>query len=88
LHIYEKTDYKEGEVAATDKRNSITIKPRNLEIFVVEFNILTTEEGMNIANVLPQITGSIPRGLLHQTDIEFLMAITPDKLAGMSKRHN
>ena len=60
-----------------------TKKPQNLETFVVEFS-LTTKEGLTIglhANVLPQITGPILRGPLHQEDIKFLKAITPDKMA-------
>jgi len=54
-HIYDRTDSKEAEVAATEKKNSIVStfgvgKPQNLETCVIEFSI-TTKEGMNIALV-------------------------------------
>lgn len=50
-----------------------------LKVYVIEFNIV----GLPIpshANVLQQITGPIRRGPLHQADVEFLQAITPESL--------
>ena len=60
-----------------------TRKPQNLDTYVVNFNIITKDGSPNslYANVLQQITSPIPRGPLHQADVEFLQAITPEKLA-------
>ena len=60
-----------------------TRKPQSIETYVVDFNMVT-KDGLLIplqANVLQQITGPIRRGLLHQADVEFLQAITPERLA-------
>ena len=60
-----------------------TRKPQSIETYVVEFNMVA-KDGLLIplqANVLQQITGPIRRGPLHQADVEFLQAITPERLA-------
>ena len=60
-----------------------TRKPQSIETYVVDFNMVA-KDGLLIplqANVLQQITGPIRRGPLHQADVEFLQAITPERLA-------
>ena len=60
-----------------------TRKPQSIETYVIDFNMIA-KDGILIplqANVLQQITGPIRRGPLHQADVKFLQAITPERLA-------
>ena len=57
-------------------------KPQNSNTYVVNFNTII-KDGSSISlhtNMLQQITSSIQQGPLYQGDVEFLPAISPERL--------
>ena len=58
-------------------------RPQNLNTHVVCFTFLAKDNPPIVlnANVLSQITGAIQRGLLLQSDLDFLHTIAPERLA-------
>ena len=58
-------------------------RPQNLNTHVACYTILAKDSPPIVlnANVLPQITGAIQRGPLLQSDLHFLLTISPKRLA-------
>ena len=57
-------------------------KPQHLDTYVVNLNIIVKDGSISLhANMFQQITSPVWRGPLHQADVEFLQAITPERLA-------
>ena len=59
-------------------------KPQDVNSYVVKFNLVTKDRCclQLHANVVKQITGPIQRGPLQLSDMDILLSISPDKLAG------
>ena len=57
-------------------------RSQNLNTHVVCFSVVAKDDPPIVlsANVLPQITGSVQRGPLLQSDLDFLHTISPDNL--------
>ena len=56
--------------------------PQHLDTYVLNLNIIVKDGSISLhANMLQQITSPVWRGPLHQADVEFLEAITPERLA-------
>ena len=55
--------------------------PQDVDTYVVKFNLITKDKSplQLHANVVHKITGSIQRGPLQSSDLEFLLSISPEK---------
>ena len=60
-----------------------TKNPHDVETYVVSFNVMTKDNSPLPlhANVVNKIIGPIQRGSLQSADLEFLVSITPEKMA-------
>ena len=56
---------------------------QDIDIYVVDFNLITKDDSplQLHANVVHKIAGPIQRGPLQLSDIEFLLSISPEKMA-------
>ena len=57
--------------------------PKDIDTYVVNFNLITKDQSVLqlSANVINKITGPIQRGPLQPSDLEFLLSISPEKMA-------
>ena len=57
--------------------------PQDFNTYVVHFNLVTKDNSLLPlhANVVHKITGPIQRGPLQSSDLEFLLSVSPEKMA-------
>ena len=56
---------------------------QDVDTFVVDFNLMTKDDSslQLHANVVHKITSPIQRGPLQSSDLEFLLSVSPEKMA-------